>query len=108
MCGNDIFEAATPWLERGFFPSSINDTNIYLIPKSAKPNGMKDFRPISLCNMVYKIVSKTLANRLNMVLDKCVSGEQSTFVEGRSILSNVMIATKIIHTLKRKMKGKIV
>lgn len=59
VCGNDIFEAATSWLERGFFP----------------PNSMKDFRPISLCNMVYKIVSKALVNRLKVLLDKCVSEE---------------------------------
>ncbi|XP_058783149.1 uncharacterized protein LOC131657807 [Vicia villosa] len=67
---------------------------------------MKDFRPISLCNVIYKIVSKVLANRLKKVLDKCVSEEQSAFVEGRSILHNAMIATEIIHYLKRKTVGR--
>lgn len=46
-----------------FFSSSINDTDICLIPKCAKPNNMKDLRPISLCNMVYKMVLKLLANK---------------------------------------------
>jgi hypothetical protein len=66
---------------------------------------MKDLRPISLSNVLYKMVSKLLANRLKRCLDKCVSLEQSAFVEGRSILDNALIATKIIHTMKRKTKG---
>lgn len=66
---------------------------------------MKDLRPILLCNVVYKLVPKLLANRLKKVLSKCVSEEQSTFVEGRSILDNVMLAIEIIHALKRKAKG---
>ncbi|XP_058726534.1 uncharacterized protein LOC131597891 [Vicia villosa] len=105
VCGDDIFDAATSWLERGFFPPTKNDTNICLIPKGVNPTSMKDFRPISLCNMVYKIISKALANRLKVLLNKCVSEEQSAFMEGRSILNNAMIATEIIHTLKRRTKG---
>jgi hypothetical protein len=68
---------------------------------------MKDLRPISLCNVLYKMVSKLLTNRLKLkrCLDKCVSEEQSTFVEGRSILDNTLIAIEIIHSMKRKTKG---
>ncbi|MCI65654.1 RNA-directed DNA polymerase (Reverse transcriptase), partial [Trifolium medium] len=51
------------------------------------------------------MVSKLLANRLKGCLSKCVSEEQSTFVEGRSILDNALIAIEIIHTLKRKTSG---
>ncbi|XP_058788236.1 uncharacterized protein LOC131662466 [Vicia villosa] len=106
VCGEDIYQAALVWLERGFFPSSLNDTNICLIPKITNLSTMKEFRPISLCNVIYKIVSKALANRLQKVLDKCVSEEQSAFVEGRSILHNAMIASEIIHHLKRKTSGR--
>lgn len=66
---------------------------------------MKDMRPISLCNVVYKMVSKLLANKMKGCLHKCISEEQSTFVEGRSILDNAMIAIEIIHVLKRKTGG---
>lgn len=67
---------------------------------------MKDLRPISLCNVVYKILAKTLANRLQKILPKCISGEQAGFVSGRSIVDNVLIASEIIHHLRCKTGGK--
>jgi hypothetical protein len=82
LCGDDIFAAVKEWLERGFFPSSLNETNICLIPKCENPLSMKDLRPISLCNVLYKMVSKMLANRMKSCLEKCVSEEQSAFIEG--------------------------
>ncbi|GAU43015.1 hypothetical protein TSUD_28340 [Trifolium subterraneum] len=105
-CSDDIFSAASTWLERGYFPTSLNETNICLIPKCDNPTSMKDLRPISLCNVLYKMISKVLANRLKCCLDKCVSQEQSAFVEGRSILDNALIATEVIHALKRKTQGR--
>ncbi|PNY14675.1 ribonuclease H [Trifolium pratense] len=105
LCSNDIFEAAQEWLERGYFPSSLNETNICLIPKCETPISMKDLRPISLCNVLYKMISKLLANRLRSCLDKCVSEEQSAFIEGRSILDNALIAVEVIHALKRRTRG---
>jgi len=75
-------------------------TNIALIPKVDSQVSMKDLRPIALCNVVYKIVAKVLANRLKLVLDKCVSDSQSAFVPGRSILDNVMTPIEIIHYMK--------
>jgi hypothetical protein len=66
---------------------------------------MKDLRPISLCNVLYKMISKVLVNMLKRCLDKCVSQEQSAFVEGRSILDNALIAIEVIHAIKRKTKG---
>jgi hypothetical protein len=51
LCGDDIFEAVKEWLDRGFFPTSLNETNICLVPKCDNPLSMKDLRPISLCNV---------------------------------------------------------
>ncbi|WJX23528.1 hypothetical protein P8452_12731 [Trifolium repens] len=105
LCGDDIFAAVKTWLDRGFFPTSLNETNICLIPKCDNPNSMKDLRPIALCNVLYKLVSKLLANRLKGCIANCISEEQSAFVEGRSILDNALIAMEVIHSLKRRTRG---
>ncbi|CAH9143861.1 unnamed protein product, partial [Cuscuta epithymum] len=93
LCGQDIVRAGRIWLEQGRLPDQIGDTNIVLIPKCDSPTRMTDLRPISLCNVIYKIISKVLANRLQKILPDCISMEQSGFVSGRNILDNVVLAS---------------
>ena len=73
-------------------PKGINDAVIILIPKKNNPEYLKDFRPISLCNMIYKVISKFLVNRLRPLLDELISETQSAFIPGRLITDNATIA----------------
>lgn len=91
---------------RFFFPSKLNSTNIVLTPKIDNSSSLKDLRPISLCNALYKIVSNVLANRLKSILPKCISKKLFAFVEGHSIIDNVLVAIEIIHHVKYKVRGK--
>lgn len=62
---------------------------------------MENFRPISLCNMVYKIISKALANRTH-VLNSVISPSQAAFIPGRLITDNVLIGFECIHAINNK------
>jgi hypothetical protein len=106
ICGKDIFDADCSWLDSGVFPPGLNSTNIALIPKGGVQTTMRDWRPIPLCNVLYKVVAKVLANRLKVVLHKCISDNQSAFVPGRSILDNAMAAIELVHYMKAKTRGK--
>jgi hypothetical protein len=87
-------------------PEDINVTTIVLIPKCKNPVEMKQFRLISLCNVLYKICPKVLVSRLRFLLDEIISEEQSAFVPGILITDNVLIAYECTHYLKRK-KGRM-
>lgn len=67
---------------------------------------MTDLHPISLCNIVYKIISKVLANKIKRVIDYIISDSPSAFILGRLITNNIMVAFVIMHFMKRKNKGK--
>ncbi|CAL9013386.1 unnamed protein product, partial [Prunus brigantina] len=83
----------------------FNHTLIALIPKVKMPTTVSEFRPISLCTTVYKMIAKTIANRLKFVLPHVITENQSAFVPNRMILDNVMAAFEIMHTIKGVKKG---
>ena len=86
--------------------AELNRTNIALVPKVKHPSKMKDFRPISLSNMAYKLISKVLANRLKVVLSHLISENQSAFLTERFITDNILVAFELMHYLDHKKSGK--
>jgi hypothetical protein len=91
----------------GVINKELNFTYIALIPKIKNPTNVTDFRPISLCNVLYKIISKVLANRLKKILPHILSPYQSAFIPGRLITDNILAAYESLHTIHSKMYGKI-
>lgn len=74
------------------FEDWINRTLLVLILKAQNPEQLSQFRPISLCTVLYKIVSKVIVHKLRPLIIKWVYSNQSSFVPGRSIMDNIIVA----------------
>jgi hypothetical protein len=95
------------FFDTGVLDPKINMTNIVLIPKISSPQSVTDFKPISLCNVIYKLISKVLANRFKGVLPGIISSSQSAFLAGRLITDNVIIVYEILHTMQNRLWSKV-
>ncbi|CAM8920109.1 unnamed protein product [Rhodiola kirilowii] len=94
------------FLNNGSLDESLNLTRIVLIPKVRSPVKMEELRPISLCNVVMKLITKCLANRFQEILPQVISEPQCAFVKGRVITDNVLIAHEISHYIRSRRKQK--
>lgn len=105
IVGEDVCRAVQSFFHSGQMLGSLNRTQIVLIPKVPKPTKVSQFRPISLCTTIYKVIAKVLANRLRQFLPTIISENQSAFVGGRQITDNVLIAHELTHYIRHKRTG---
>lgn len=105
LMGEKITSEVQEILNGGQIPQEWNETTIVLIPKVKTFELIKDLRPISVCNVLYKIVSKVLANRLKKILPEVISQSQSAFFPGRLISDNILVAYELTHYMRQKRNG---
>ncbi|XP_075524522.1 uncharacterized protein LOC142556916 [Primulina tabacum] len=103
--GGEVIEAVQRILNDGQPLDAWNDTIVNLIPKIKSPMTMKDFRPISLCNVCYNIVARTLTNRLRPILKQTVNDFQSAFIQDRLISDNIIQGFETIHWIRSRKGG---
>ncbi|GJR20098.1 hypothetical protein Tco_0968625 [Tanacetum coccineum] len=97
IVSKDVTQAVTEFFINGNLLKEVNHTIIALIPKVSSPTQINDYRLISCCNVIYKCISKILANRIKDSLKTLVSPNQSAFVLGQRITDNILLTQEIMH-----------
>ncbi|XP_022575814.1 uncharacterized protein LOC111215880 [Brassica napus] len=100
ITGPSVIREIQQFFQTGSLAKTVNHTYVRLIPKHLDAKRAEDYRPIALCNIYYKIISKLLALRLKEVLNSVISENQSAFIPGRVITDNVLITHEVLHYLK--------
>lgn len=90
-----VTEAVKDFFTSGRLLREINNTILVMVPKVPNATTVDDYRPIVCCNMVYKIITKVMANRVAAVLKDLVNPSQSAFVKGRRIRDNILLAQEL-------------
>ena len=101
VVGADVLSAIRSFFCSGKLLKQVNATAISLIPKIPNPSQVKDFRPISCCNTIYKCIAKIIANRIKVVLPSVISENQSAFVAGRRISDNILLCQELMRNYHR-------
>lgn len=93
----DLLQLVQKFFQTSVLDPRLNQTHIVLIPKIKSPENISQYRPISLCNFSYKVISKILANRLKKWLPLIIEPEQGAFVPRKQIQDNIFIVQEVLH-----------
>ena len=100
--GHELLSIVDSTRVSGIIPSSLNSTFLTLIAKKDKPRTFADYSPISLCNLLYKLISKVIAVKIKPFLDSGISQEQFGFLKNRQIVEPIDIVLETLHSVKTK------
>jgi hypothetical protein len=108
LVGEDLLEMVEESIRLGNIIGSLNSTFLTLILKANKPASFDDFRPISLCNLCYKVISKIIVNWTKPYLSISLSKEQLGFLKGRRIQDAIVTTHESLHSIKKKILKSLV
>lgn len=100
-----VITAVSRFFEARHMLKEWNQSLIVLIPKRDPPKEVSHFRPISLCNILYKCVSKCLVNRLQPLPPQLIDDYQNAFVPGRQMSDNILLSHELLHTINKQRLG---
>ncbi|KAG7537202.1 Reverse transcriptase domain [Arabidopsis suecica] len=103
--GESVVQFVLNFFESGELPVTLNDALVVLIPKVGKPEKVTQFRPISLCNVLFKSITKAMVVRLKGIISLLIGPAQSSFIPGRLSTDNIVIVQEAVHSMRRK-KGR--
>ena len=104
IVGRQVVAAVQSFFHEGWLLKEFNQTFITLIPKIQGACNFNQFRPISLCNVCYKVISKILVNRIRPLLNRLIDPAQVAFVPDRWITENLVAAQEIVHSFGKAKK----
>ena len=98
----DLLAAVHEFFNRNYLYKAFNCSSITQLPKTKTARRISEFRPISVCTTVYKIISKILTNRLGRVIGSIISPNQAAFIPGQQIHNQILLAYELIKGYSRK------
>ncbi|CAA7029675.1 unnamed protein product [Microthlaspi erraticum] len=100
--GTSVVRFVLDFFATGVLPPETNDVLLVLIPKVNKPVSITQFRPISLCNVLFKTITKVMVERLKLVISKLIGPAQASFIFGRLSTDNIVLVQEAVHSMRRK------
>ena len=104
--GASVVKFACLFFETGKLPEGSNDALVVLILKVLKPENITQFRPISLCNVLFKIITKAMVGRLKEIMKKLIGPAQASFIPGRLSADNIVVVQEAVHSMRKKQGKK--
>ncbi|KAL0380944.1 UNVERIFIED_CONTAM: hypothetical protein Sangu_0158700 [Sesamum angustifolium] len=96
IVGDLVCRAVMDFFRSGRMLRQLNHTIIALVPKSEHSPSVADYRPLSCCNVIYKVITKIIADRLSPALEQLIDSSQAAFVGGRNITDNIFLAQEMV------------